>query len=259
MAPLVQIKDLCKSFGQNHVLVDVSLEVSHGEVVCIIGPSGSGKTTLLNCINFLETYNSGEVRLDGELIGYRQGPNGTLLPVSEKVLNETRQHIGIVFQQFNLFPHMTALENVIEAPIHVRKMSRDVALRKGRELLARVGLSAKEDAYPARLSGGQQQRVAIARSLAMEPKVLLFDEVTSALDPELVGEVLQVMRNLAQDGLTMIVVTHEMAFARDVSNRIVFMDAGRIVEIGAPAEIFGTARTPRLKAFLNRHLSNQPD
>jgi len=259
MGPLVQIKNLCKNFGQHRVLDDVSLAVDQGEVVCIIGPSGSGKTTLLNCINFLETYDSGEVRLDGELIGYRQGPGGGLVPVTEKVLNETRQHIGIVFQQFNLFPHMTALENVIEAPIHVRKIDRDVALRKGRELLARVGLSAKEDAYPARLSGGQQQRVAIARSLAMEPKVMLFDEVTSALDPERVGEVLQVMRNLAPDGLTMIVVTHEMAFARDASNRIVFMDAGRIVEIGAPTEIFGTARTPRLKAFLNRHLSNQPD
>jgi polar amino acid transport system ATP-binding protein len=254
MAPLLQIKNLCKSFGQHQVLRDVTLDVNQGEAVCIIGPSGSGKTTLLNCINFLESYDAGEIRLDGELIGYEKRAGGTLVPVKERTLNQTRQYIGIVFQQFNLFPHMTALENVIEAPIHVRKVKREAAIENARELLARVGLSAKETAYPTQLSGGQQQRVAIARSLAMEPKVMLFDEVTSALDPELVGEVLAVMRDLAEGGLTMIVVTHEMAFAHDVSDRIVFMDSGQIVEIGAPVEIFRSTKTPRLKAFLNRHL-----
>jgi polar amino acid transport system ATP-binding protein len=258
MAPLVEIKNLCKSFGPHQVLRDVTLDVNLGEVVCIIGPSGSGKTTLLNCINFLESYDSGEIRLDGALIGYEKDAGGTLVPVKERALNQTRQHIGIVFQQFNLFPHMTALENVIEAPIHVRKVKREVAIENARKLLARVGLSAKQTAYPVQLSGGQQQRVAIARSLAMEPKVMLFDEVTSALDPELVGEVLAVMRDLAQDGLTMIVVTHEMAFAQDVADRIVFMDSGQIVEIGAPVEIFRSTKTPRLKAFLNRHLRSHP-
>jgi polar amino acid transport system ATP-binding protein len=254
MASAVQIKSLRKTFGEHEVLKGIDLSIEGGEVVCIIGPSGSGKSTLLNCINFLETYESGEVRVDGALIGYEPDKQGTLRRVSERKLNKTREHIGIVFQQFNLFPHMTALGNVIEAPIHVSRVSRAAAIERGRKLLARVGLSEKENAYPSQLSGGQQQRVAIARSLAMEPKVMLFDEVTSALDPELVGEVLAVMQSLARDGLTMVVVTHEMGFAREVADRIIFMDGGVIVEQGTPAEIFGAPKSPRLQAFLSRNL-----
>lgn len=251
---MIRIKDLDKSFGQNQVLRNINLEVLSGEVVCVIGPSGSGKSTLLSCVNFLETYDSGEVWVDGMLIGYEQTAQGRRCRVSEKILNQTRQKIGIVFQQFNLFPHLTALENVIEAPVHVRGTARDEALKRGRALLAKVGLSQKENAYPSQLSGGQQQRVAIARSLAMEPKVMLFDEVTSALDPELVGEVLRVMKALASEGLTMLVVTHEMGFAREVSSRVIFMDAGAIVEEGAPSELFGSPRSARLKAFLSNNL-----
>ena len=254
MVATVQIRNLCKSYGSHQVLTNVNLDVERGEVVCVIGPSGSGKSTLLSCVNFLEPYNSGEVLIDGELVGYRRNSSGKLVPVSERQLNKTREHIGIVFQQFNLFPHMTALQNVIEAPIQVSGVSKARAIERGRALLAKVGLSEKQNSYPSQLSGGQQQRVAIARSLAMEPKVMLLDEVTSALDPELVGEVLAVMQSLARDGLTMLVVTHEMGFAREVSDRIIFMDAGEIVEQGRPEDIFGVAQTPRLKSFLARYL-----
>jgi ABC-type histidine transport system ATPase subunit len=254
MVPTVQIKNLHKSYGSHEVLKNINLDVERGEVVCIIGPSGSGKSTLLSCVNFLEPYNSGEVLIDGELVGYQRGKSGKLVPVSERQLNKTREHIGIVFQQFNLFPHMTALQNVIEAPIRVSGLPKASAIERGRALLAKVGLSQKQDSYPSQLSGGQQQRVAIARSLAMEPKVMLFDEVTSALDPELVGEVLAVMQSLAREGLTMLVVTHEMSFAREISDRIVFMDAGEIVEQGRPEDIFGVAQAPRLKSFLGRYL-----
>jgi len=253
MVPTVQIKNLHKSYGTHEVLKNVNLDVERGEVVCIIGPSGSGKSTLLSCVNFLEPYNSGEVLIDGELVGYQRGKSGRLVPVSERQLNKTREHIGIVFQQFNLFPHMTALQNVIEAPIRVSGLPKASAIERGRALLAKVGLSQKQDSYPSQLSGGQQQRVAIARSLAMEPKVMLFDEVTSALDPELVGEVLAVMQSLAREGLTMLVVTHEMSFAREISDRIVFMDAGEIVAQGHPEDIFGVAQAPRLKSFLARY------
>ncbi len=254
MVATVQIRNLCKSYGSHQVLTNVNLDVERGEVVCVIGPSGSGKSTLLSCVNFLEPYDSGEVLIDGELVGYRRNSSGKLVPVSERQLNKTREHIGIVFQQFNLFPHMTALQNVIEAPIQVSGVSKARAIERGRALLAKVGLSEKQNSYPSQLSGGQQQRVAIARSLAMEPKVMLLDEVTSALDPELVGEVLAVMQSLARDGLTMLVVTHEMGFAREVSDRIIFMDAGEIVEQGRPEDIFGVAQTPRLKSFLARYL-----
>src|SRR5712691_786634 len=200
MVPTVQIKNLYKSYGTHEVLKNINLEVERGEVVCVIGPSGSGKSTLLSCVNFLEPYDSGEVLIDGELVGYRRNGSGKLVPVSERQLNKTREHIGIVFQQFNLFPHMTALQNVIEAPIRVSGVPKERAIERGRALLAEVGLSEKQNSYPSQLSGGQQQRVAIARSLAMEPKVMLLDEVTSALDPELVGEVLAVMQSLARDG-----------------------------------------------------------
>jgi polar amino acid transport system ATP-binding protein len=254
MASAVQIKSLRKTFGAHEVLKGIDLTIEGGEVVCIIGPSGSGKSTLLNCINFLECYEDGEILVDNELVGYERDPHGNLRRVSERKLNKTRERIGIVFQQFNLFPHMTALGNVIEAPIHVAGIPREVAVARGRALLGRVGLLEKENAYPSQLSGGQQQRVAIARALAMEPKVMLFDEVTSALDPELVGEVLAVMQSLARDGLTMVVVTHEMGFAREIADRVIFMDGGVIVEQGKPAEIFGTPKSPRLKTFLSRNL-----
>ena len=254
MVATVQIRNLCKSYGSHQVLTNINLDVERGEVVCVIGPSGSGKSTLLSCVNFLEPYDSGEVLIDGELVGYRRNGSGKLVPASERQLNKTREHIGIVFQQFNLFPHMTALQNVIEAPIQVSGVPKERAIERGRALLAKVGLSEKQNSYPSQLSGGQQQRVAIARSLAMEPKVMLLDEVTSALDPELVGEVLAVMKSLARDGLTMLVVTHEMGFAREVADRIVFMDAGEIVEQGRPEGIFGVAQAPRLKSFLARYL-----
>ena len=254
MVATVQIRNLCKSYGSHQVLTNINLDVERGEVVCVIGPSGSGKSTLLSCVNFLEPYDSGEVLIDGELVGYRRNGSGKLVPVSERQLNKTREHIGIVFQQFNLFPHMTALQNVIEAPIQVSGVPKEKAVERGRALLAKVGLSEKQNSYPSQLSGGQQQRVAIARSLAMEPKVMLLDEITSALDPELVGEVLAVMQSLARDGLTMLVVTHEMGFAREVSDRIVFMDAGEIVQQGRPEDIFGVAQAPRLKSFLARYL-----
>ncbi|HET7093843.1 MAG TPA: amino acid ABC transporter ATP-binding protein [Thermomicrobiales bacterium] len=252
-ALMVDIEDVRKRFGDNEVLKGVSLGVAPGEVVCIIGPSGSGKTTLLRCINFLETYESGRIVVDGHLVGYRER-DGHLVPAKEADIAKIRAETAMVFQQFNLFPHMTALENVSFGPIRVRKLPKAEARERGRELLARVGLADKADAYPAQLSGGQQQRVAIARALAMEPKVMLFDEVTSALDPELVGEVLAVMQELAAShGVTMIVVTHEMMFAREAADRVVFMDAGHVVEAGPPEEIFGHAKSERLRAFLSRY------
>jgi ABC-type polar amino acid transport system ATPase subunit len=255
LAPLIDIRGLHKSFGDHHVLKGIDITVDTGEVVCVIGPSGSGKSTLLNCVNFLEPYGPGEVWVDGTLIGYKKNDKGDLLPVPDRTLNQTREKIGIVFQQFNLFPHLTALENIIEAPVHVRRVSREKAVDQAHDLLRKVGLAEKANAYPAQLSGGQQQRVAIARSLAMEPKVMLFDEVTSALDPELVGEVLGVMQQLAKDGMTMFVVTHEMGFAKGVAHRVIFMDAGEIVEQGPPSELFGNPQSERLRSFLARILT----
>jgi polar amino acid transport system ATP-binding protein len=250
--PMVRIADVHKRYGDLEVLKGINLDVESGEVVCIIGASGSGKTTLLRCINFLETYESGRIYVDDELVGYRER-DGRLIPAREKDIARVRAETAMVFQQFNLFPHMTALANVAFGPIKVRGVAKDEANHKARELLARVGLSDKADVYPGQLSGGQQQRVAIARALAMEPKVMLFDEVTSALDPELVGEVLAVMEDLAAShGVTMIVVTHEMMFAREAADRVVFMDGGVIIEEGSPEDVIGNPRSNRLRAFLRR-------
>jgi polar amino acid transport system ATP-binding protein len=250
--PMVRIEDVHKRFGALHVLKGVTLDVAPGEVVCVIGPSGSGKTTLLRCINFLETYDDGRIYVGDDLVGYRER-DGRLVPAREKDVARVRAETAMVFQQFNLFPHMTALDNVAFGPIKVRGIAKDEARRKARELLARVGLAEKADVYPGQLSGGQQQRVAIARALAMEPKVMLFDEVTSALDPELVGEVLAVMEGLAAShGVTMIVVTHEMMFAREAADRVVFMDDGVIVEEGPPETVLNSPRSDRLRTFLRR-------
>ncbi len=249
---MVSIKNLNKSYGELHVLKGVDLDIAPGEVVCVIGPSGSGKTTMLRCVNFLETYQDGRIYVDGQLVGYRE-QNGQLKPAPEKEIAKLRAETSMVFQQFNLFPHMTALRNITFGPMKVRGVKKDVAEENARRLLARVGLAEKADSYPSQLSGGQQQRVAIARALAMEPKVILFDEVTSALDPELVGEVLEVMTDLAQShGVTMIVVTHEMSFAREVADRIVFMDEGVVVEQGAPQRLLEHPESDRLQAFLRR-------
>jgi polar amino acid transport system ATP-binding protein len=251
--PMVDIRDVHKRFGDNEVLKGVSLSVAPGEVVCVIGPSGSGKTTLLRCINFLETFDAGEITVDGEPVGYRLR-DGKRVNVSEKDVARIRAETSMVFQQFNLFPHMTALENVTFGPVKVRGMTKAAARERALDLLGRVGLREKADSYPAQLSGGQQQRVAIARALAMEPKVMLFDEVTSALDPELVGEVLDVMKGLAAShGVTMIVVTHEMLFAREAADRVVFMDGGVVVESGPPADLFGAPKSERLRSFLRRY------
>jgi polar amino acid transport system ATP-binding protein len=247
----VQISNLHKSYGSNEVLKGIDLTVHRGEVVTVIGPSGSGKSTLLSCVNFLEPFDAGEITVDGEPVGWVTTAEGRVR-MGERQLNLMRQRIGIVFQQFNLFPHLTVLQNVIEAPIQVKGLAREQAIAIGREQLARVGLRAKESAYPSELSGGQQQRVAIARSLAMDPKVMLLDEITSALDPELIGEVLAAVRALAEAGMTMIIVTHEMAFARDVSDRVVFMDAGTIVEQGAPDVLLTNPAHERTRAFLRR-------
>ena len=232
--PMVRCIDVHKRYGKLEVLRGLSMDVARGEVVVVIGPSGSGKSTLLRCINHLERLDFGYIYVDGALVGYRE-KNGTLVEDSEPEIARKRAEIGLVFQRFNLFPHLTALGNIIEAPVHVQKIPRRQAEDLGRQLLARVGLSAKADVHPAKLSGGQQQRVAIARALAMNPKLMLFDEPTSALDPELVGEVLDSIKALAQDGMTMIVVTHEIGFAREVAHRAVFMDEGIIVEEGPPA------------------------
>ena len=250
---MVRCLDVHKRFGHLEVLQGVNLDVARAEVVVLIGASGSGKTTLLRCINHLETLDSGRIYVDGELIGYREA-NGRLREDSEREVARKRSAIGMVFQRFNLFPHLTALGNVIEAPVHVRKVPRKEADRLGRELLAKVGLEDKVDEHPARRSGGQQQRVAIARALAMEPKLMLFDEPTSALDPELVGEVLDVMQSLAREGMTMIVVTHEMGFARGVAHSVVFMDEGQVVEQGPPDEVFNSPRQVRTQAFLRKIL-----
>jgi polar amino acid transport system ATP-binding protein len=250
---MVEADQVSKSFGSNHVLRDISLTVAKGEVLCIIGPSGSGKSTFLRCINHLETVDAGRLRVDGVLVGYRE-KGDKLHELHPKEAARQRRDIGMVFQRFNLFPHMTALENVIEAPIRVNRVPRSAAVARGKDLLAQVGLADKAGSYPAHLSGGQQQRVAIARALAMDPKLMLFDEPTSALDPELVGEVLDVMKKLAQDGMTMIVVTHEMGFAREVADSLVFMDGGVVVEAGDPREVLTSPQHDRTKAFLSKVL-----
>jgi polar amino acid transport system ATP-binding protein len=242
-----------KSFGSNEVLKSISLEVKRGEVMCLVGPSGSGKSTFLRCINHLEVVSAGRLSVDGELIGYREA-NNKLYEMRPKEAALQRRDIGMVFQRFNLFPHMTALQNVMEAPIRVKRLSKAAVQSNARTLLARVGLAERADYYPAHLSGGQQQRVAIARALAMEPKLMLFDEPTSALDPELVGEVLDVMQNLARDGMTMIVVTHEMGFAKEVADSLVFMDGGVVVESGVPTEVLANPQHARTQAFLSKVL-----
>lgn len=248
-SPIVSAQNLGKSFGAHRALDGVTLDVAEGEVVCIIGPSGSGKTTLLRCVNQLETFDSGALWVDGELAGFRQS-GARLHRLGEKEIARQRRVTGMVFQRFNLFPHLTALENITEGPIQVLRQSRAEATTAAQALLDRVGLAHKAAAYPAELSGGQQQRVAIARSLAMRPKLMLFDEPTSALDPELVGEVLAVMRDLAASGMTMLVVTHELGFAREVSHRVVFMDQGRVVESGPAANVLGAPQEARTQAFL---------
>jgi len=252
--PMLEIAGLRKRFGAVEVLRDVSLAVNPGEVVVVIGPSGSGKTTLLRCINLLEEYESGTITIDGEPIGYRfDARAGRRLRMSERDVAAARARIGMVFQSYNLFPHMSVLQNIVAAPVRVRGIERRQAEARARELLAMVGLSDKAAEYPIRLSGGQQQRVAIARALAMDPKIMLFDEITSALDPELVGEVLAAMQQLASDGMTMVVVTHEMSFARDIADLMVFMDAGVIVEEGKPDQLLFAPRTERVRAFLTRY------
>ena len=253
MTPMVKAEGVHKRFGFLDVLRGVDLEVQRGEVCVIVGPSGSGKTTFLRCINHLEKIDAGRLWVDGELIGYRER-GGKLYELKEREVARKRAEIGMVFQRFNLFPHMTALENIVEAPIRVKGMARQEAVRRARELLDQVGLAEKADAYPAQLSGGQQQRVAIARALAMDPKLMLFDEPTSALDPELVGEVLEAMKKLAQSGMTMVVVTHELGFAREVGDRLVFMDQGAVLEEGRPEEVFARPRHERTRAFLSRIL-----
>nr|WP_026256096.1 amino acid ABC transporter ATP-binding protein [Mycobacterium sp. 155] len=249
--PMVRAQSVCKSFGALDVLKGVTLDIGHGEVLCMVGPSGSGKSTFLRCINHLEQVNAGRLYIDGELVGYRER-GGKLHELRPKEAAKQRREVGMVFQHFNLFPHRTVLGNIIEAPIHVKKVKKDQAVARAKDLLGQVGLSAKADAYPAQLSGGQQQRVAIARALAMSPKLMLFDEPTSALDPELVGEVLAVMKNLASEGMTMVVVTHEMGFAREVADKLVFMDGGVIVESGNPREVMANPKHERTKAFLSK-------
>ncbi|MBN9055187.1 amino acid ABC transporter ATP-binding protein (plasmid) [Shinella sp. PSBB067] len=249
---MIKIAGLSKAFGSVRVLHDVDLDVASGEVVSILGPSGSGKSTLLRCINLLETFDIGSIVVNGEAIGYEEGARRRPLP--DEQIDRQRMEIGMVFQRFNLFSHMTAMGNIIEAPVLVRGERKDAAIAHGRELLSKVGLAECANAYPEHLSGGQQQRVAIARALAMRPKVMLFDEPTSALDPESVGEVLSVIRQLAREGMTMLVVTHEMGFAREVSDRIVFMDAGRIVEMGPPGEIMVSPKNARTRNFFSKIL-----
>jgi polar amino acid transport system ATP-binding protein len=246
-------EDVVKRFGRLEVLKGVSLEVVAGETICIIGPSGSGKTTFIRCINHLEKIDGGRIEVNGHLIGYRD-QNGKLVEDSEKNIARQRAEIGMVFQRFNLFPHKTALENIIEAPVQVRGTPKGVAIKDAERLLARVGLADKRDVYPGKLSGGQQQRVAIARALAMKPALMLFDEPTSALDPEVIGEVLVVMEELANEGMTMIVVTHEMGFAREAADRVVMMDDGRIIEEGTPEHFFTAPAHERTRTFLSKIL-----
>jgi polar amino acid transport system ATP-binding protein len=251
--PMVEARKIYKSYAGVEVLKGVDLTVVRGEVTCLIGPSGSGKSTLLRCMNHLEKHDSGELRVDGQLVGY-EARGGKLYELNDKKICAERSQIGMVFQRFNLFQHLTVLDNVTIGQIKVRGLEPDAARRKARELLARVGLSEKDKQYPSQLSGGQQQRVAIARALAMEPKLMLFDEPTSALDPELVGEVLDVMKDLARSGMTMIVVTHEMGFAREVANSVYFLDGGVIEEWGTPADVLGAPKSERLKGFLSKVL-----
>jgi len=251
---VVDARDVNKWFGRLHVLRDVSLQVKRQETVVIIGPSGSGKTTFIRCVNHLEKIQSGRIFVNGHLIGYREAGANKVVEDKERNIARQRMEIGMVFQRFNLFPHMTALENIIEAPIQVRGMGHDEAVTIGRALLERVGLAAKEKVYPNQLSGGQQQRIAIARALAMKPALMLFDEPTSALDPEMIGEVLEVMKELAREGMTMIVVSHEMGFAREVANRVVMMDDGVVVEEGTPDQVFSSPTQERTKTFLSKIL-----
>jgi polar amino acid transport system ATP-binding protein len=279
---VVDARDVNKWFGRLHVLKDVSLQVKRQETVVVIGPSGSGKTTFIRCVNHLEKIQSGRIFVNGHLIGYRETVAGGGLPAvgglpgvdhlpvvgrrrkgagatklvedKEKNISRQRQEIGMVFQRFNLFPHMTALENIVEAPVHVRGIPEDQAIVMGRALLERVGLAAKENVFPNQLSGGQQQRIAIARALAMKPALMLFDEPTSALDPEMIGEVLEVMKELAREGMTMIVVSHEMGFAREAANRVVMMDDGVVVEEGTPDQVFSAPTQERTKTFLSKIL-----
>lgn len=250
MSPMIQATGVKKHFGSNQVLKGIDLTVQRGEVLCLLGPSGSGKSTFLRCINHLEVINGGRLFVDGDLMGFVER-DGKLHEMKPSAIAKQRANIGMVFQRFNLFPHLTALENVIEAPVGVRGMSKADATTKALELLSQVGLGDKADHFPAQLSGGQQQRVAIARALAMEPKLMLFDEPTSALDPELVGDVLDVMRKLAASGMTMIVVTHEIGFAREVADRVVFMDGGVVVEQGTPAQVIDNPQNERTRAFIH--------
>jgi polar amino acid transport system ATP-binding protein len=250
---LVQAEEVHKSFGSVQVLRGINVTVQPGQVLCVIGPSGSGKSTFIRCINHLEKIDSGRLLVDGNLVGYRRVGN-KLHEMRESEIAKRREDVGMVFQHFNLFPHMTALQNLIEAPMRVKKVRKSQAVQEARALLKQVGLVDKEKAYPAQLSGGQQQRVAIARALAMKPKLMLFDEPTSALDPELVGEVLDVMKQLAGAGMTMIVVTHEMGFAREVADQLVFMDDGVVVESGVPREVLANPQHERTKAFLSKVL-----
>jgi polar amino acid transport system ATP-binding protein len=253
MEKMIKVENVYKSFGSLEVLKNINLEVDKGEVLCIIGPSGSGKSTLLRCMNHLEVITSGRIMIENELLAEKVDGKDQF-KITHKKVSEICTELGMVFQRFNLFPHMTALQNVIEAPMQVRKVSKEEATKYGMELLRMVGLEDKRDEYPVHLSGGQQQRVAIARALAMKPKIMLFDEPTSALDPELVGEVLEVMKKLAREGMTMVVVTHEMGFAREVGTRVVFMDKGEISEEGTPEEIFSNPKNERTKSFLQKVL-----
>ena len=248
--PAISVQDLHKSFGSNQVLKGISMSAHKGDVISVLGSSGSGKSTLLRCINFLEIPDSGRIIISGEEVIMKKGRGGLNLPKDRKQVERLRTKLAMVFQQFNLWSHMTILENVIEAPVHVLKLPHNEVMEKAKEYLDKVGIYEKVDAYPAHLSGGQQQRAAIARALAMEPEVMLFDEPTSALDPELVGEVLQVIRNLAEEGRTMIVVTHEMGFAREVSNRVIFLDDGLIEEDGDPQVVFDAPRSERFRQFI---------
>jgi polar amino acid transport system ATP-binding protein len=250
---MVRAENVHKSFGSLDVLKGVDLEVRSGEVCCVLGPSGSGKSTFLRCINHLEKVNAGRIFVDGDLMGYRER-GGRLHELGERDVARQRRSIGMVFQRFNLFPHMTVLQNVMEAPCRVKGENKSEVRDRARALIDRVGLAEKTDSYPGQLSGGQQQRVAIARALAMRPKLMLFDEPTSALDPELVGEVLDVMKDLAGDGMTMIVVTHEIGFAREVGDNLIFMDGGVVVEQGPPREVIGNPQQERTKAFLSKVL-----
>ena len=250
---VVRAVDVHKRFGRLEVLKGVDLEVGRGETVCVIGPSGSGKSTFLRCVNHLEKIDGGRIEVNGRLIGYRE-QNGRLIEDSERNIARQRAQIGIVFQRFNLFPHMTALENIIEAPVRVKGVRKEDAVWEAEALLERVGLSAKRDVYPGKLSGGQQQRVAIARALAMNPTLMLFDEATSALDPEMIGEVLTVMEELAHEGMTMIVVTHEMGFAREAADRVAMLDDGRVIEEGPPEHFFDAPEEERTKQFLSKIL-----